>query len=203
MSSSRILLIFGAALFFMGVGTVVGWKAFGWIAPSRSAETEFPFGDLIDVAVDDQGRIYVADGFYSRVQRYSASGEFERGWFADTAGVFALRTTATGLVEVATARANKLLTYTPDGQLLSDVRGPRLYSTYADDRTKAGPYKVKRGPLPRIVNSQTGRTVIATPLGRRLLAAPFPAMGYSFLGAALIALGEWRRRRGRGTGGKK
>jgi hypothetical protein len=80
----------GVVLFLSGFGLFIGapvptWAAwcFGW---PKLETTEFPLGDPTDVAVDSQGRIYIAENFCHRVQRYSPVGKFERGWFVDTSG---------------------------------------------------------------------------------------------------------------------
>jgi hypothetical protein len=104
-------------------------------------------GEVRDVATDPQGRIYVAEGFYARVQRYSADGEFEVGWPVPTAGFFALRTTSDGQLQVATARGNKLLTYTADGQLVSEgTHDGRLAQEFAAENETTGGLAARGGP---------------------------------------------------------
>jgi hypothetical protein len=193
---SRILFPVGLTFFLAGPGLVLGWKLANKLGGDALATTEFPLGDLRDVAVDPAGRIYVADEFHSRVQRYAPDGEFQLGWPVPTAGVFALRTTADGRVLVATARANKLLTYDADGRLLDGRYGLKedRYPEFVSEAETTGPYAVRRGLRPRVVDTRTGRTVIPTPGPLWLVTGPFPAMLYSAIGVAILLLGDWRRR---------
>ena len=192
---SRVLIPVGKLLFLAGPGMVLSWQLLALIGGPALATTEFPLGKAGDVAVDSRGRIYVAEDFHHRVQRYSPDGEFERGWSVPTAGVFALRTTADDRVVVATARANKLLTYDRDGGLLGGLYNQKedRYREYASETETTGPYAVRRGLLPHVVDARTDRTVVATPWYKRLIAAPFPAMLYAVIGMAIFGLGEWRR----------
>jgi hypothetical protein len=194
----KMFSVCGVALFLFGMGIVLGWTAASWIGGSRLKGTEFPLGDVRDVAVDSRGRIFVADGFFHRVQRYSPDGRFELGWFVPTAGVFALRTTDTDEVQVATARANKLVTYTGDGWMTSKTEwGQDHYSEYAAERETTGHMEIRGGFLPRVVDTRSGRTIVKTPWPKRLVAPPFPAFAYSFLGVGIMGLSELQSRRTR------
>lgn len=51
-----------------------------------SNQTQFPIGDPRGLAVDNEGRIYIAIHSYSRVQVYSNEGEFITGWFIEAGG---------------------------------------------------------------------------------------------------------------------
>jgi len=197
--SCRVLIAIGMPMFLFGWANVPAWKLIGWIGGSGLATTELPFGDLDDVAVDSKGRIYVADGFHSRVQRYSPDGEFERGWYVPTSGVFALRTAANDEVHVATARANKLLKYNSDGDLLSGQYRLKedYYQEYESETETTGPYAVRGGLLPHVVDTRTGGTVITRPWHTGLIAPFFPAVLYSVIGFALVGVGELKRRRER------
>jgi hypothetical protein len=197
--SRRVLMAVGLPLFLIGWAIMPGWKAFAWIGGSGLATMEFPINDIADVAVDSQGRIYVADSFHSRVQRYSPDGEFEHGWFVPTSGVFALRTTANDEVKVATARANKLLKYNIDGELLDGEYWLKedYYQEYASETETSGPYAIRRGLFPHIVDTRTGETVIETPWYKCLLMFPFPSMLYAAVGLGIIGLAELKRHRER------
>ena len=114
-----------------------------------------------------------------------------------TSGAFALRTTSDDRVQVATARANKLLTYSCDGKLLTGQygRNENDFESYASEMETRSKYSARRGLLPRIVNRDTGQTVIATRWPKRLVAAPFPAVAYAATGLLFLGAAEWRRRR--------
>jgi hypothetical protein len=193
---SRVLFAVGMPIFLFGAFMAPAWKLAGWLGGDYFATIEFPLGDPRDVAVDSRGRIYVADSVHSRVQRYSPEGEFQRGWFVPTSGVFALRTTAANEVMVATARANKLLTYTGDGDLLDGrycMKEDR-YREYAEEQDTAGPYAVRRGLFPHVVDTRTGEAVVTTHGIKRLLLFPFPALLYAAVGIAFLGASELRRR---------
>ena len=185
------------ALFLFGAAIIPSWLLTKWIGGPRLAAVEFPLSDPLDVAVDSKGRIYVADGMYSRVQRYSPEGQFQLGWFVPTAGVFALKTLEDDRVQVATARANKLLTYSADGEPLTALYWQQTdhYGEFAKEQTTTGGYLVRGGLLPHI-DTRDGQTIIATPAPKRFVSGPFPAIAYSAVGVAFVATAEWRRRRG-------
>ena len=196
--SHKLLLAIGAPLFLFGVAIIPAWELLKWIGGPRLAAVEFPLSDPRDVAVDSQGRIYVAEGMYSRVQRYSPEGQFQLGWFVPTAGVFSLKTREGDRVQVATARANKVLTYSADGYLITGLywQDTDHYLEFANEQTTTGGYVVRRGLLPHI-DAPDGQTIIATPAPKRVISGPFPAMAYSAVGLAFVAAAELRRRRGR------
>jgi hypothetical protein len=163
----------------------------------RLSNVEFPFGMRGDLTltVDSLGRIYVGDNFHSRIQRYSATGQFQLGWFVDADGIFVVRTNKDDRVEVALARREGLLTYATDGHLLSQVRDDDAYSRYSALPETSGQYKIDGWLFAHIDNTHTGQTVIAIPWTKRLVGTPFPSFAYSGLGVTLIGVSEWRRRR--------
>ncbi len=158
----------------------------------QSADVELPLSDVNDVAVDSQGRIYVMIGAYHRIQRYSAEGEFQLGWHIPTAGASAICTTPDDRVKVAAARRNKLFEYTCDGRLLSSVSDLEVdfYEAYKSESDTRGPYQIDTFSLPRIVDSQSGKTVIETRWPLWLVTFPFPLFAIAFGGFALFALAE-------------
>jgi hypothetical protein len=183
-------------VFLFGMSIVPGWLLYARFGRDLS-RVEFPLGDVSDVAVDSAGHIYVAENFHHRVQRCSPDGKFELGWFVPTGGFYGLRTTADDRVEVATARANKFITYSRDGRLLTLNAWQKQdrAQEFASETQTTGGYIVRGGLIPRIVDGKTGRLVIATPWRMRLISAPFPAMAYSLVGVAMLGLAEWRKRR--------
>jgi hypothetical protein len=196
----KILLLVGIAVFSVGMIIGVGWEIVGWLGGSRLSKIEFPFctGDHLAVSVDSAGRIYVGDSDHSRIQRYSPTGQFEMGWFVATKGAaFILRTTTADNILIAAARHEGVLTYTANGQLLRRVPDEDGYTLYSASRETSGNYRLRGFLFPRVVDMRTGRTVVAMPWTKRLVAAPFPSLAYSGLGVALVAVSEWQRRRGR------
>src|SRR5207245_479741 len=69
----RVMLGGGAALLLCGGGlgllALVLALVAAWFGGPQLTTTEFPLGHPVNVAVDSQGRIYVAENFYGRVQR--------------------------------------------------------------------------------------------------------------------------------------
>jgi hypothetical protein len=189
----------GAVIFLFGFAITPAWLIGAWVGGQKLSGMEFPLSHVADVAVDSHGRIYVAESFFQRIQRYSPEGRFERGWFVPTSGVFALRTTADDRVKVATARASKLLTYSPDGQLLDAIEWGKYnyYAEYEGELETTGRMVIRGRLMPRIEYSGTGRVVIATPWAKRLISPLFPAEAYCLVGVVMLALGEWHRRRGK------
>jgi hypothetical protein len=195
--SSRVLFTIGATIFLFGIAIVPAWEIIASVGGSSLVTTPFPFGDLQDVAVDAHGRIYVAEGLYHRVQRYSPEGNFQCGWFVPTSGAFALRATTDDRILVATARANKLLTYDSEGQLLENLTSQpqSRYEEFSSQTGKASHYLIRHGLIPRVIDTRTGQTILATPASERLVTGPFPAMLYAAIGLAHIGIAEWHRRR--------
>lgn len=192
--SSRVLAAIGMPIAIFGWVNIAAWPVTGLISSRTNgfqlATTEFPLGDPQGVAVDTQGRFFVVDALNLRVQRYSPEGEFQRGWFVPKK-IFAVRTTADDRVIVGAEGGARI--YSPDGELLE---GPsEQYHLQRGEIT--GPYEVRRGLIPRIIDTRTGQAVIATPWPLFLFASPFPAFLYFLVGVAFIALADLRRLRER------
>jgi hypothetical protein len=195
----RVLHGVGVALALFGWGSALAWPMTGlvsaWTSGFQLATTEFALGDPRDVAVDSHGRFYVVDSFHLRVQRYSSGGEFELGWFVPRK-IFAVRTTADDRVVVGAEGGPR--TYSSDGELIEVRPDQNLVQREDFAREPTGPYAVRRGLLPHVVDTRTGRTVIATPWPLRLIASPFPAFLYFAIGLAFLGLAglrEWCERK--------
>jgi len=188
-------LVPGVALFLFGMSLTIGWNVFGWIGGARLSSIEFPMATDLVAAADSVGRIYIGDSYYGRIQRYSAAGQFERGWFVDfNGGVFALRITDGNEVEVAASRQKSLFVYSSNGELLRVINNVKLYQDFYAIDIKAR-YGIEGWLIPQVVDKKSRRVLIATPWYKRVIAWPFPSMAYSAVGFALVAIGSWQRRR--------
>jgi hypothetical protein len=95
----------------------------GFFVPHCGSMVCFPLSNPEDVIADEQGRIYVTLGFYSRVQVYDHNGRFLHGFFTDTGGgSFRLQIDSDGLLNVVTARGDRLHVYDECGNLCSSKR---------------------------------------------------------------------------------
>jgi hypothetical protein len=166
--------------------------------PHAMADWRLPLGELQDVVVDSEGRIY-CDSAYSRVQVYSPAGEFLRGWFVEAYGGPFRLYIDNGYLDVVTYRGNEHYTYTPDGELVSHER---LTVKEQDDLTKkksgvsTGPggtrYRCHRSVLwPYVTktttNGQTER-VVTDPWPLRLISGPLPAFIYALTGLPMTGV---------------
>ena len=77
-SISAILILIGFAGFFLDL----------WLGPltKNSNTIEWPLADITDVAISDEGDVFLALMFVGRVQVYSNDGQFLRGFDVPTAG---------------------------------------------------------------------------------------------------------------------
>src|SRR4051812_42500387 len=117
---ARLILTFaGSTLFVFGsIAFIVAPLISAMVPLTRN--TRFPLGDPDSADTDAAGRIYVTDGFYHRVQRFSPAGGFELGWHIPGAvGPFRIRTAPNSTVEVAVAKADSVFVYSSDGEFLT------------------------------------------------------------------------------------
>ena len=110
----------------------------GCVDPDGAGDLELGDGQFYEpwgVAVDAEGRIYVADTWNGRIQVFSADGEFLRKWgifnttdgeLGDPYALFGPRGIAIDLdgnLLVADTGNKRILQFTPDGELLRQVGG--------------------------------------------------------------------------------
>ncbi|MHC4713418.1 MAG: NHL repeat-containing protein [Planctomycetota bacterium] len=196
----RKLVLRTVAVILVLLGSA-GWFG-GFFAHSLEPDyvdrnTQLPLGWLEGVAVDNHGRIYCGLQFYSRIQVYDADGRFLRGWFLDAAGgVFRLRISKSGQLEVATVRNDMLYTYNADGELVEKrTQAGHLYGEFGaeSEYLATGPdgaeYRAKGFPWPRIVKrdaSGASHTVVSVPIHLWFMMGPLPAWGFSAIGIVLL-----------------
>jgi hypothetical protein len=195
-----ILLLLGSGAFFGGCVC----SMFGPKYPLFASSVEFPLSDPQDVVADERGLIYVALGFYGRVQVYVATGTFLRGFFVNVdGGAFRLKIDKPDSVTVVSARGNKVLLYDSKGGLVQTKPDKdRLFL-----RLETRPWKGFRDSTgrtyqihnryfsPRIVRVEHGTTSleIQTPALLTPLIGPLPC----WLSVGLSALSEFVIRKSR------
>jgi len=196
-----LVLIYGGILWC--AGPVLNAMRPAW----ASDETEFPMGSLRAVAVDSAGRVYCGSMWYGRIQVYGADGDFLRGWFVSADwGSFRLRVSQDDVLEVATARNDRLYRYDASGRLLEELpNAPRHYEALGGQgerecRDAAGSRYAIRAPVlcPRVVRvdpSGSRAAIVRTTLGSWLLMAPFPAGPFWGIGVAVLVLTDRRLQR--------
>jgi hypothetical protein len=98
---------------------------------------EWPIG-LVGAVRDSHGRYVAAHKPTDRIQIYDADGRFVRGWSVDaSAGAFKLRVTPDDRIEVVTARGQKRLSYSPDGELIQEGQyNPGEYAAFENAPTE-------------------------------------------------------------------
>jgi hypothetical protein len=167
-----ILLATGGGAFFS-----IALAALGAIP----ANFEWPVGradQILQLPDGHQVAVHTPSG---RLQVYDPAWHFVRAWAVDAGGgVFKARLTATGRLEVWTARGQKRLVFEPDGRLVE--AGSYAPASYSDFRTDA-----RSGYVP-------------TSLPLWIFAHPFVAWGVGAVGMAMLALSDPKRlKRKRGT----
>ena len=194
--SRLYLTLIGLALLILGVGGFIFGSLISASVPLTSS-ARFPLGDPDSVDTDATGRIYVTDGFYKRVQRFTPSGDFEFGWYIDAAGPFRLRVLKDATIEVAVAKAESVLVYTADGRLATRRSLEVPFEQFASAMPPC--YSI-RGPLslrPGLVRIRDGQRVLSDGLLLALVRGPFPAWCFAVIGIALLIRVQRKRRPGR------
>jgi len=192
--SGKILLALGA-LGFLG-GFLFATAGSHFPVPS----VEFPLGDVQDIAVDKEGNILLALGFYGRIQLYDSAGRFQRGW---PAGAFG------GSFTVAFRGADVVASYAARRRstILFDLRGKRL-NEWAEEpprehRGQASSISLSDGSTlrvqhrflwPALVRHKDGvtSTVVTGPWYFRPVTGPLPTWLLMVAGVLLGRLGRPR-----------
>ena len=87
----------------------------------RNIELPVRFGSITIEAPD--GHRYAANENLGRIQRYNSDGEFQLGWFVNSAGgVMTIGMTLTGNIAVFAARTNRVEVFSPNGQPIRQLR---------------------------------------------------------------------------------
>ena len=109
-----VLAIVGAVGFFGAAISATG--GLNWLPPTF----EWPMGRASGVVTLENGMHAVPHAPTGRLQVYDAEWRYVRGWRVDASGgVFRLRPAAESRIEVFTARGQRRLVYTTDGELVT------------------------------------------------------------------------------------
>lgn len=188
-----LLTLTGSALVILGIGGFVVGPFVSATVPLTNS-TRFPLGDPDSVDTDAAGRVYVTEGFYKRVQRFTPAGEFDIGWHIDAVGPFRLRAMPDSTIEVAVAKARIVFVYTADGKPLTRRQLDVPFEQFAS--ATAPRYSVRGGLSlrPGIVRISDGQRVISDSLPLLLVRGPFPAWCFGLIGVALLVIVQRSRR---------
>lgn len=193
-SPYNVVILIGASLLFLtialftnGLLCVIGVNP--WTTPS----TEMPLGSVESIAVDDQGRIYLALGFYNRVQQYDPDGHFLRGWFIHAGKPGMSINIVDNTIEVYARSLGVVYIYDAEGELLAqrdvDSLPTRLPGLEAID-TQGNRYVMRwRSVYPSVKRfDPTGKesTIISIPWYVWCWMGPFPAIGYAAIGVPIL-----------------
>ncbi len=145
-----------------------------WGSPTTLEFTEAPppgtFNEPWGIAVDAQGRVYVADTWNHRIQVFTAEGEFVREWGyfgqgGDPYGFWGPRDVvidAEGYVIVSDTGNKRLLVFTPEGEFVEQIGGGGTGAGQFDE-----PVGLAMGPEGELYVADTwnARIQVFTPLG--------------------------------------
>ena len=124
--------------------------ASGCVDPDGSGPLELGDGQFFEpwgVAVDQTGTLYVADTWNGRIQTFDSNGEFKGKWgffnttngeLGDANALFGPRGIAVdrdGNVLVADTGNKRILHYTPDGQLITQIGGGGVIAGHFEEPT--------------------------------------------------------------------
>lgn len=188
--------------FLSGIACVLLGPTF----PHFASNLCFPLSAPQDLATDKKGRIYVALGFYGRIQVYDRDGEFVYGFFTQTGGgPMRLQIDSNDHLRIAASRTDRLHIYDTNGRLLESrhnaknsfehLQRPRIVDG-ADNRVRY----VVRNPLlkPEILKLDGKHNVllrIDTPIWVWPLVCPLPCWLTLLIVYGLLSLmGYWDRR---------
>lgn len=164
-------------------------------------KTRFPLGWLGGIAVDGVGRVYLAVQGYSRIQVYNSDGDFIKGWFVDTSGIFDIWIDDHDLLNVVMARTNSHALFDSDGRLLriKEIASSEEFNTLTEkagglqDKDTLGNIYLIEDPkfLPAVVKiTPAGKetVLIKDPIYFQSLCAPQPVLLFACGGLVMTAI---------------
>lgn len=207
----RKKLLFVTGLFLLLVGVTaffcIAFSGLGllkWIPQS----IEFPLGDVEGIDVSRDGNLFVASGFYSRIQVYNPEGDFIRGWFLNRTGggLLKIRINDENEVEVAVYHGKKLHVFDQNGRLLKSRKyddDTDFFNSFGQkgkhvfDKSTRCHYDVEGWVFPRII--QTGPNW-EKKIGKNALylfpfQGPLQAVVTGMVGMCVMGLAERKKKR--------
>ena len=171
-----------------------------------SKNIEFPLADIDGIDVNQDGNLFVASRFYSRIQVYNPKGDFVRGWFFYApAGEIHIKINVENQIEVAALSFDKIDIFDEDGKLLKTNKYEDMYSWYTPgnkdkhllNESTGLQYDIEGLVFPRII--QTGPDG-EKKIGRNAFylfpfQGPFQAIVTAFIGGFIIVRIEKKRKK--------
>jgi hypothetical protein len=190
------MLVWVGLVGFLGGLVVIEMPS--WVGTS----IQLPLGDPESIAVDRGGRIYLALGFYGRVQQYDADGYFLRNWPVDSSGgafAVAIDPASDNLI-VTIARGHRQFTFSHDGRSLNTVDVPVMTPSRGPDSIVApngDRLEIRNGIIyPHVVrvdrNGVASQMIIPTPWWKWPITGPLPS--WACMMVSMVMLGGVRRR---------
>jgi len=192
--SSALLCFYMCLMFFVALLAITPSVR----AQIFSNKTRFPLSTPDAIAIDKEGRIYLALGSHSRIQVYGGSGDFLHGWFVARGTPFNIWIEHDGLLHVYCSRIDIYKIFDSKGKLLktrkitSRVEEKQLYEKAAGPTTKDffdNTYSIQSSFWsPRIVKASLDKkeaVIIKDPFHLWLVQFPLPLF---FIGIICIIM---------------
>ncbi len=196
---SALLILF--AMGFWMFSAVIGWlpaKARDFLLPYR---IQFPLSYVESMAVDNNGKVFLAIPFYQRIQAYDNEGNFLKGWFIESSGGLFNIWIEDNLLHVAVSRTNKRLVMDTDGRILDsfDISSFEESQRLTQKGSITG-YNDKDGNrytfqkssfFPKVLKrsyDDNESVLISDPMHLWMFKAPYPDMLFFVWGAFMLLL---------------
>ena len=164
---------------------------------------ELGLSDASGIAVHDKGVLFCGSHGYTRIHAYDLSGKFLYALRIPAGGgTFKLRIEK-GLLRVATARTDKIITFDVDGNVVSIINDPNSYEDFGNEEeyytkdSKGNVFYIKSPRLyPTILKrSDDGRTIkiVSPKLLQWIVTGPLPAWYFGTTGILLMMIILWAK----------
>jgi len=184
---SALLVIIGACGFFLPLGYQYGLVQLG-------DKVEFPNSVISDLGISSSGAIFIGSGHWGRIQKYSPSGSFIRGWKVVSSGGMFCMDVGQDKITIFDIRRDAVDIYDFDGSLLSaDFRSHEYENkNQCTDKKMSKLFQANfYGLSVKSVQTDQKEVFISRRIWHYLFLGPFYSLG-AFL-AGLILIPSWRR----------